>query len=280
MSCSEAAPGPRSYDNLVDGEKVSAAPGPGGTADERAGAEAANCAGAGQGLQWLHSLATTSSAAQRLKPAKALGWVAIGLSILILMASAALRVSIMFQSPPPTEAFDVRYAQHPGVALLHLAPGLLFLGLGWLQLVPRVRNRHLSFHGRLGRLLVGCAILSGVLGLVASFRLPAFGGLSTQVATAFFGTIFLFSVTRAFVAIRRKQVKLHREWMIRTYALAMGVATVRVVMGPLLALSGLGIEAVFGTSFWLGWSINLLVAEVWINKTRVGARRPAPSPRS
>jgi hypothetical protein len=39
-------------------------------------------------------------------------------------------------------------------------------------------------------------------------------------------------------------------------------------------------EAVFGTAFWLGWSINLLVAEVWINKTRVGARRPAPSLRS
>ena len=34
-------------------------------------------------------------------------------------------------------------------------------------------------------------------------------------------------------------------------------------------MSGLGLEEVFGTAFWLGWSVNLLVAEVWINYTRV-----------
>ena len=227
------------------------------------------------------SLATTTRPpAQRLRPAKTLGWVAIGLSILILVGFATVRIASMFADPPPTGSFEARYAQHQAVALLHLVPGLLFLGLGALQLMPRVRNRHLGFHRRLGRLLVASALVSGVFGLAAAIALPAFGGVNTQVAVLFFGVLFLFAVTRAFVAIRRKQVQVHREWMIRAYALATGVATVRVVLGPLIALSGLDMEAVFGTSFWLGWSINLLVAEVWINKTRVGARRPLPSTRS
>jgi uncharacterized membrane protein len=222
-------------------------------------------------------LATTRSAAQRLRPATVLGWTAIGLSILILTGFATVRVATMLQDPPPTGVFELRYVEHQGVALLHLVPGLLFLALGALQLMPRVRNRHIGFHRRLGRLLVACALLSGVFGLVAAMRLPAFGGLNTQVAALFFGVLFLFAVTRAFVAIRRRQVKLHREWMIRTYALATGVATIRVVLGPLIALSGLDMAAVFGTAFWLGWSINLLIAEVWINRTRAGARRPVPS---
>ena len=38
------------------------------------------------------------------------------------------------------------------------------------------------------------------------------------------------------------------------------------------ALSELGLEEVFGASFWLGFGVNLLVAEVWINHTRVAGQ--------
>jgi len=63
-------------------------------------------------------------------------------------------------------------------------------------------------------------------------------------------------------------VRLHREWMIRTFALAMGAASIRVFIPLLIVLTGLGLEEVFGASFWLGFGVNLLVAEVWINYTR------------
>ena len=66
----------------------------------------------------------------------------------------------------------------------------------------------------------------------------------------------------------RKEVRLHREWMILTFSLAMGVATIRVFFVLLGALTGLSFEEVFGTSFWLGFGVNLLVAEVWINYTQ------------
>ena len=62
--------------------------------------------------------------------------------------------------------------------------------------------------------------------------------------------------------IFRKEVRQHREWMIRTFSLAMGVATVRVFLILLRPVMG------FGASFWLGFSVNLVVAEAWINHTR------------
>lgn len=201
-----------------------------------------------------------------------LGWAAIALSVIILLVFATIRLAEMTQDPPPTDAFGVRFVQHPWVTLLHMIPGLLFLTLAPLQFVARIRQRHIGLHRGLGRILAPCAAISGLFALVASFRLPAFGGISTQAATVFFGAVFLFSLAKAILHIRRKEVHLHREWMIRTFALAMGVANIRVFIGLFAALTDLGFEEAFGTSFWLGLGTNLLIAEVWINLTR---RHPA-----
>ncbi len=196
------------------------------------------------------------------------GWAAIVLSVIILLVFGTIRLVDMTQDPPTTDPFAIRYVQHPRVALLHIIPGLLFLTLGPLQFVPRIRERRIGLHRRLGRVLAACAAISGLFALTANFRFPAFGGVSTQAATMFFGAIFLFSLAKAIRHIRRKEIPLHREWMIRTFALAMGVATIRVFIGLFMALSDYRIEEVFGTAFWLGFGVNLLVAEVWINQTR------------
>ena len=203
---------------------------------------------------------------------RALGWIAIVLSVVILLVFGAIRLADMTQDPPPNDAFGVRYVQHPWVALLHMVPGLLFLTLAPLQFVARIRQRRIGLHRGLGRMLAICAAISGLFALVVNFRFPAFGGISTQAATVFFGSVFLFSLTKAIRHIRRKEVRLHREWMIRTFALAMGVASIRVFIGLFTALSELGLEEVFGASFWLGFGVNLLVAEVWINHTRIAGQ--------
>lgn len=203
---------------------------------------------------------------------RVLGWVTIVLSVIILLVFAAIRLTKMTQDQPPTDTFGVRYVQHPRIALLHIVPGLLFLTLAPLQFVPRIRQRRIGLHRGLGRMLAICAAVSGLFALVINFRLPAFGGISTQAATVFFGAAFLFSLAKAICHIRRKEVHLHREWMIRTYALAMGVASIRIFLGLFTALSALDMEKTFGASFWLGFSVNLLVAEVWINHTRLPGR--------
>ncbi len=215
----------------------------------------------------VHSTATRTTSIIR-----ALGWVAIVLSAILLLGDGVSRLAGLTQDPRPTDVLDIRYVQHPWITVLHIVPGLLFLTLAPLQFVARIRKRRIGLHRGLGRILAICAAISALFALVANFRLPAFGGISTQAATVFFGTIFLFSLTKALRHIRRKEVGLHREWMIRTFAIATGVATIRVFLELLTALSGLGLEEVFGASFWLGFGVNLLVAEAWINHTRVAGR--------
>ena len=206
--------------------------------------------------------------AKSMKIASTLGWFAIVLSVLIMLASGVIRLAHMSQDSTTSDAFDVRYVQHPWVSLFHIVPGVLFLTLAPLQFVARIRQRRISIHRGMGRVLATCAAISGVLALVVNFLFPAFGGISTQTAVVFLSVLFSFSLSMAMRHILRKEVRQHREWMIRTFALAMSVATQRVLLILLRSLMGLSTEEVFGASFWLGIGVNLVVAEVWINHTR------------
>ena len=206
--------------------------------------------------------------AKTMKIASTLGWFAIVLSVLIMIASGVSRLVLMTQDLATADGFDARYIKHPWVSLLHIVPGVLFLTFAPLQFVARIRRRRISIHRGSGRILATCAAISGALALVVNFLFPAFGGISTQSAVVFSSVLLLFSLSMAIRHILRKEVRQHREWMIRTFALAMSVATQRVFLILLRSLMGLDFEEVFGTAFWLGIGVNLVVAEVWINHTR------------
>lgn len=131
--------------------------------------------------------------------------------------------------------FDGRFASHPVVTLLHVAPGGLFLLLAPLQFVSRLRTRHPGFHRWSGRLLVASAATAASTGLYFGLFVP-FGGAGESVAIALFGGLLLHSLGKAVVAIRLRDVASHREWMIRAAALCLAVSSVRIV-GAVLDLT-------------------------------------------
>jgi hypothetical protein len=64
--------------------------------------------------------------------------------------------------------------------------------------------------------------------------------------------------------------------MIRGYAIGLAVATIRPIMGTFFAaalMSGHTPEPkeFFGTAFWIGFTLQMMVAEIWINYTRPAA---------
>lgn len=203
-----------------------------------------------------------------LKIASTAGWIAIILSVLIMLASGALRLTLMSQDAATADDFDVRYIQHPWASLIHIIPGVLFLTFAPLQFIARIRQRRINFHRGLGKVLVTCAAMSGVASLLVTFLFPAFGGISTQSATGFAGVLFLFSLSMAIRHMLKKEFRQHREWMVRTFALAMSVAVMRIFLILLRSSMGLSTEEAFGAAFWLAIGVNLLVAEAWINYTR------------
>jgi uncharacterized membrane protein len=171
------------------------------------------------------------------------------------------------------DRFDRRFGDDPLMTMLHILPGGLLLLLAPFQFSPRIRNRHIRFHRWSGRVLVGCAVVSALAGFYFGLRMP-YGGLSETAVIVLFGAILLVAVTLAVAAIRRGDVARHREWMIRAFAVVVGIATIRVVgmvLDVLLTPTGVGPADVFVLSLWTGWILTLTAAEVWIRYTR-GAR--------
>jgi uncharacterized membrane protein len=168
-------------------------------------------------------------------------------------------------------ALDDLFARYPQLTLIHILPGLLFMVLGPLQFSAGLRARHLRWHRWSGRVFLVCAGLIGVSALVMSLGMPAIGGITQAVATTLFGSFFLFALGKAFWHIRRREIALHREWMIRGFATGLAVAAVRPIIGFFFAtspLTGLTPGEFFGAAFWMGFVVSLTVAEAWIRATR------------
>ena len=195
------------------------------------------------------------------------GWFIVATLILVLVAFAIKRAIDTYTGMAHENLFELRYLEHPVVTALHMLSGILFITLAPLQFIKKMRAKKLSLHRQLGRFLVLCALISGVYGLVVTAVLPAFGGLASETAGWFFGPLFLFAMVRAFWCARNKKITLHREWMIRAFALGLGVGTQRVILIILLTSTGYSFEQSFGPALWIGFGLNLLIAESWINAT-------------
>lgn len=164
---------------------------------------------------------------------------------------------------------DSHFARERLLTFAHVVPGLALVVIVPLQFSRRFRTRYLRLHRILGRvaMVLGIAIAGSGFALL----LHPVGGLLEIAAIIGFGGFFLYALIRAWMHARRGQVDSHREWVIRAMGVALGVATVRPVMGIFFALNrGTGKVPAdfFGPAFWIGFSITLLAAELWVRKTR------------
>jgi hypothetical protein len=67
--------------------------------------------------------------------------------------------------------------------------------------------------------------------------------------------------------MRQGEEILKRRWMIRAIVILLGIATTRPIMGVFFAtsrLTHLEPRQFFGIAFWIGFSINTLVVELWL----------------
>ncbi|MEX0676553.1 MAG: DUF2306 domain-containing protein [Pirellulales bacterium] len=187
-------------------------------------------------------------------------------------------VDVTANAPPGAEGFDERYYAHPYLTLVHILVGFLFMVLGPIQFWPAVRNRWIRYHRWAGRVWMIAALVGVTSALLFVPVLPVFGSFSTRVAVVFASLMFLVCLAQGYRRIRHRQIAQHREWMIRTFAIGLGISTFRVMI-PFLMMPPLNatFPEAWDTVVWLAFAVNVIVAEAWINVTR---RQPQPVPRT
>lgn len=196
----------------------------------------------------------------------------IGLAVATRRTIVLLKPGTMRSEKNPALQLDAHFADHATLTLAHILPAMLFMVLGPLQFIRRLRARYPQAHRWSGRIFLAASAVLGVTGLTMAFG-KTIGGIDEKAAITLFGTFFLIALAKALWHALRREFAQHREWMIRGYAIGLAVATIRPIMGTFFAaavLRGLAPEPkeFFGTAFWIGFTLQTIAAEIWINRTR------------
>jgi uncharacterized membrane protein len=169
------------------------------------------------------------------------------------------------------EPYNPGFLDFPIIVAVHLVLGGIYLTLAPFQFIRRIRSRHLAYHRRTGRLLVAIGVVLGATALFMGLVIP-FSGWGERLIVGLFGTLFLVALFKGFVHVRAGRVALHREWMIRAFAIALAVATIRLIYIPALLIVADPTDAqnavLWDTSFAVAFILNTSVAEFWIRATR------------
>ena len=163
-------------------------------------------------------------------------------------------------APPLMAALDGAFASHAALTLAHILPALALV-----LIVPFYffGSPAIAFHAR--RFIFPIGAIVGITAYAMSVY--SVGGRLELSAILFFNSWFLFSLANAYRHAQRGEATQERRWMLRAIVVLLGIATTRPVMGVFFAtapLTHLVPSQFFGMAFWIGFSINMIVVEVWL----------------
>jgi uncharacterized membrane protein len=158
--------------------------------------------------------------------------------------------------------------------ILHLCGGIPALVFGPWQLWTGLRQKALRVHRWTGRIYLA-GVVAGSAGafLMGGSAEPRGFGVALMVL----GAAWLASTAVAYAAILRRNVKLHKEWMVRSYLITFAFVIFRVMNDGLP-----GVTAQLGSSpldalaniTWLSWVVPLGVYELLLQGRRLWRARP------
>ncbi|WP_108424217.1 DUF2306 domain-containing protein [Flagellimonas amoyensis] len=158
----------------------------------------------------------------------------------------------------------------------HLATAIAPLVLGPFQFWTRLRLKSPSIHRTLGKLYLIGSVLGGVTALYLGITIDLEG---SKVPLFLLSSTWLFMTIAAWITIRNKNIEGHRQFVIRSYALALVFVFLRLI-GDIpqdrLFFFIASPEIRDTTLEWLSWIIPLLTIELifsWIPLMRKKKRR-------
>lgn len=196
-------------------------------------------------------------------------WLHVGFwaCVVIAVATVIRRVFALLypprSAPPQLAGLDRVFASHAALTLAHILPALAFV-----LVAPFFVFRKSSDTKWPEYVLFPLGLVVGVTAYAMSTY--SVGGWVERSAVLVFNTLFLLSLLRAYLYMRRGELLLKRAWLIRAIAILLGIAVTRPVMGVFFAtrpVTHLQPSQFFGIAFWIGFSTSTLVGEFWLRRS-------------
>ncbi|GLZ80328.1 hypothetical protein Afil01_51350 [Actinorhabdospora filicis] len=207
-------------------------------------------------------------------------WVAPMFVVMVAFLAFSLPPYLMGGSRLPLRE---GFAAHKILLDVHIGFGMIALIACGFQVWPWFRGKYPKAHKIMGRVYVlGGVLPAGLMALVVS--VTALTGPVGRIGNVMLSLLWLFMTFRGYKSARRRQFGDHRRWMIRSFALCTSIVLNRVWI--ILLLIGLqpwldthyggSMDALIGdaaqASIWLSWTVNLALAEWWLDKGKGKAR--------
>ncbi len=144
----------------------------------------------------------------------------------------------------------------------HLSAGALAILIGPMQFWPRMRRDYLQAHRIAGRVYVGMVLVGALAALGLASKIQGSPAYSTGLVGL--AVAWLTTTTLAFLAIRRKNLTQHRQWMARSYVVTFAFVTFRLCDDAIRAMHLLTEDERSKILAWACWAVPLLVAEVFM----------------
>ncbi len=157
--------------------------------------------------------------ASRRSAAKTAGWLLMGLAGLSVIFSTEL--PILFDKEGNNHQFLLLLMQDRLLFVPHAIGGVLAMVIGPVQFSTRLRRRHLELHRVLGRVYAYSVLVATVTAVAISWSRPLFLATLVQSGAWFVCTLF------AIITARNGYLVLHRQWMIRSYAMTFTFISLR-----------------------------------------------------
>jgi uncharacterized membrane protein len=155
--------------------------------------------------------------------------------------------------------------------LVHVICGVVATLIGPFQFIPAIRARNPLLHRNMGKVYLGCILVSTLVSfyLVSTAQL----GIVYAIGLACLGVVWLGSSAMAWWAIKKGNIEIHKEWMIKSYVLTLSFICFRSVE-DLLAKAGI-------SSFlerkvlmaWACWSIPFFLTVVVLELRKLSRKK-------
>lgn len=148
---------------------------------------------------------------------------------------------------------------------IHVYTAVFVLPAGFTQFSGTIRRKFPLVHRYVGRVYAAVVIfLAGPSGFYMGIF--ANGGFPSQISFCLLSILWIGFTVWAVVKIRNGDVRSHRDFLIRSFALTLSAITLRAWKYLLVLVFHPRPMDVYQIVAWLGWIPNLLIAELMIRQ--------------
>lgn len=148
----------------------------------------------------------------------------------------------------------------------HVYTSMIVIVLGLTQFSKTIRKQFSFIHKLNGKgYILLILLIASPSGLIMAFH--ANGGLVSQISFSILSILWFVFTLKAFLYIKKRNYRKHRDFMIRSYALTLSAISLRLFKYGIVFFFELPPMDTYKIVSVLGWTLNLGIAELIIRKT-------------